>query len=62
MTSQSPTITSECEKLGITVADDVETQTISPGVVIFEGFDRHLHRMIRYKAIDLGDRLLIETY
>ena len=62
MPTQSPTIISECDKLGITVTDGVETQTISPGVEVFEGFDRHQHRMIRYKAIRLGDRLIIETY
>ena len=62
MTTQSPTIISECDKIGITVAESVETQTISPGVEVFEGFDRHQHRMIRYKAIRLGDRLIIETY
>jgi len=62
MTTQSPTIISECDQLGITVAEDVEITTISPGVSLFIGFDRHLHRMIRYKAIELGDRLIIETY
>lgn len=62
MRTQSPTIISECNKLGITVADSVETTTISPGVRIFDGFDRHQQRMIRYKAIELGDKLIIETY
>ena len=62
MTTPSPTIISECDKLGITVAESVETQTISPGVEIFIGFDRHQHRMVRYKAIHMGDRLIIETY
>ena len=62
MKPQSPTIVSECDKLGITVKDGVETETIAPGVRVFEGFDRHRHRMIKYKAIELGERLIIETY
>ena len=57
-----PTIYNACKHLGISVDENVETETIAPGVRTFYGFDRHQQRMIRYKAIDLGNRIIIETY
>ena len=56
------TIANVCKQLGIVVADDVETDTIAPGVRVFWGFDKHSGRMLRYKAIELGHRLAIEPY
>lgn len=62
MTIEEQTISSACRRLGISVDDNVETELLSPGIRLFLGFDRHQRRMIRYKAIELGDRLIIETY
>jgi hypothetical protein len=57
-----PTIHNTCKHLGIIVDEHVETHELSPGVRLFTGFDKHTGRMLRYKAIDLGNRLIIETY
>lgn len=57
-----PTIHNTCKHLGIIVDEDVDTHELAPGVRLFTGFDTHSGRMIRYKAIDLGNRLIIETY
>jgi hypothetical protein len=62
MIIEEQTISSACRRLGISVDDNVETELLSPGIRLFHGFDRHQKRMIRYKAIELGDRLIIETY
>ena len=57
-----PTIHNTCKHLGIIVDEDVDTHELAPGVRLFTGFDTHSKRMIRYKAIDMGNHLIIETY
>ena len=62
MPEELETIHNVCRHLGIVVDEDVETETIAPGVRVFWGFDKHTRRMIRYKAIELGYNLAIEPY
>ena len=62
MPEELETIYNVCKHLGIVVTEDVETETIAPGVRVFWGFDKHSGRMLRYKAIELGYHLAIEPY
>lgn len=62
MAQELPTIHNTCKHLGIVVDEHVDTHELAPGVRLFTGFDTHTGRMVRYKAIELGNRLIIETY
>lgn len=44
----------------IIITHDTEFVRVSPGICLFWAFDKEQRRMVRYRSIQLGDRVAFE--